>query len=151
MKYLNLSSYKMPSTIKDTPNQREVRKTTCDLEGKNKEKLLNCPDHYFLVLTKTGYNERSKTFLGVPLTSNKGGNNKENYFRVNYVVDITNADIDGSYPLLTKETLILCDRPCRVDKNDILNKFYCEHKLNEKKFEEIIENINRFIKEGKIK
>lgn len=70
--------------MEDVPSQREIRKTCCTLDGKNKERenLLDCPDHYFIVVTRRSYNQRSQSFLGVPLSSMKG--DETDKFRLNY-------------------------------------------------------------------
>ncbi|MBI5072892.1 type II toxin-antitoxin system PemK/MazF family toxin [Candidatus Woesearchaeota archaeon] len=139
----------------EIPSAKNIIWTCCTLDGKNKEKEGNntCPNHMFIVLTKKGYNERSRHFLAVPLSSIKIGNDEhENYYRLNYGINVGNDDIvndDLNEFSLTKSTVVLCDRPTRVDKEDI-EQTVNFGKIEDKKYEEIIQAINHFLVSGTI-
>ncbi len=139
---------KMTETLID---YREILWTECTLDGKNthKENMPECPPHMFIILTRRGYNLISDSVLGIPISSLKG-DQKIDSFRLNYGVNICQDDIEGGGNILKKESVILCDRPCRIAKTDIRPK-YDEIKITKEKMREITGCINVFIATGNIK
>lgn len=136
--------------MSEIPKQKQIKKTCCTYDGKNKikENLINCPDHYFIVLTKEDYNTRSDSFLGVPMGSLK--NETPDYFQLNFGIDINNDDIRDTMggDLLSKQTFVLCDKISRVDKSDIIIKVD-DTRITNDKYKEIVENIQSFVEFGK--
>ncbi len=123
----------------DTPGLCDIRWARCNSNG-CETILKNRP---FIILTKKGYNEKSSHVVAVPCTSS----DRNKYF-LNYALNITNDDVNGGKPF-TKGTVVLCDRPCRLDKIHI-DVPYDEPKIKEKRYNDILEAVTLFIKEGKI-
>jgi len=123
--------------IVDQFDQGELRLAKCDKNGKRvnkKEKY-----HYFIILTKDKYNRYSDEILGVPLTSNK-----KSTFTINYGDELLNEQIDGSFNF-PMQTFILCDRPCRLNKEDLFPRHEEKPKIIENKFRSVCSKICTFI------
>lgn len=137
------------------PCRKELKYTNCTLDGKNKNSTFGgSGNHWFIVLTSEQYNKKSLTFLGIPLSSLKSGVEDEDYYRLHYGVDISNDDIEGERVLNEeKNTVVLCDRPCRVEKADIEDKkedYYLDvPKIAREKYNEIVKCVQNFIQFGK--
>ncbi len=139
----------------EIPTRREIVYATCTTDGKNKSKenLTDdiCPNHMFLVISSKSYNEKTECLLAVALTSVK--DNKEDNYIINYGIDINNDDIkedSGQFQLKLK-TVILCDRPSRISKKDLVPFAQDKVMINKEKYEEILNAVTRFIKENKIR
>ena len=124
----------------DIPYLKEVRITNCDCEGKRSP----ANGHFFIILSKHGYNVKSNYVLGVPLTSAK-----KNYFVLNYGINITNDDVEGNVSPFIKQTFVYCDRICRISKEDIIIGQE-EIRVTGNKWEEMLSNLIAFLKEGRI-
>lgn len=128
------------------PSNGEIVWFNCCTNGKPL-KGRKIPNHMFLILTNTNYNHKSDHFCGIPLTSKKENTYQE--FVINYGFDITNDDIEGNL-VLDKETYLLCDRPARLDKNDLSREQKNIGKIKKEKLDASINKISRFLKAGKI-
>lgn len=111
----------------------------------------------FVILTKKRYNEISNSVLGVPISSFGEKEDKEkeknDHFRETYGIDISNDDIiDDSisnYNLYKKRSVVLCDRPCRINKSDVVEFYECV-KIDENKYQEVINALQNFIENNDI-
>lgn len=135
------------------PKQSEIWFTCCTMDGKNND-APNCPSHFFIILSKEGYNKKSTSVLGVPLSSYKEleshdpeEEKRRNDFRINYGLDLANDEIDGIF-MVDKKTFVMCDRPCRIDKLDM--KYPTEGLIIPRKMDEITDSIGNFLKQGRI-
>lgn len=123
-----------------TPEKREIVSADCGTDGK---KVLGVNPHSFIILTKKEYNKKCSNVSGIALTS------KKNYYSLNYGINLTDDDIEGDFRL-RKETFILADRPCRIDKES-LQIPYNDGRITEEKCNKIIDTLRTFMKKGKIK
>jgi len=99
------------------------------------------------LLTNTDYNSKADHFCGLPITSKKQFKSQE--FLAKYGLDITNDDIEGNL-YFEKESFFLCDRPVRLDEQDLSKVQKHTGKIKSEKLELTITKVSRFLRSGKI-
>ena len=62
-------------------------------------------------------------------------------------VGLTPDDVDGHF-VPKKGTMVLCDRPCRIAKIDLEDKWSIESFITEEKYNQLVECVKEFITEG---
>ena len=74
---------------------------------------------------------------------------------MNYGVDIFDDDCEKKDSFgnikIDKETVVMCDRPCRIDKSDIVDGSGDTVIVSAQKYDEIVDGICHYVKEGKIR
>lgn len=131
----------------DIPSKGEIVWFKCCTNGKPIGAREEIPEHMFLILTNTDYNKKSDHFCGLPITSRKKFKYQD--FLANYGIDITDEDIEGNLTF-EKESYILCDRPVRLNKNDLSKDQKHTGKMKKDMLDSPIIKIYRFFKAGKI-
>lgn len=130
------------------PAQKEVVWFKCCTNGKPIGGRKGIPEHMFIILTKLEYNKKSDHLCAVPITSKKGYSNQE--FLLNYGLNIIDDDLINSSLRLDKESFVLCDRPSRVDRQDLSRNQENIGRISQGMFDKIVHQIFIFLGRGKI-
>jgi uncharacterized protein YifN (PemK superfamily) len=125
-------------------NQREIKQTKCDTNGRLAGPA--DPKHAYIIITKNNYNERANEILGIPLTSQA-----DSYFVLNYGLDLAQDEIEGGGFTLSRKTFIMCDRPCRISKNHLVDAHFDGSKIIKTKFLDMLTKIRNFMELGIIR
>ncbi len=134
----------------ETKRKRQMIWANCGLEGKNYSKEdMNSKNHMYIVSSRESYNKKSKSLNAFVLSSMKS--NGSDYFRLNFGIDITNDDIDGDDSKIfniDRETVVLCDRLLRINKEDIHERSQEIIFLKKDKFSQLLDSFTSFINKG---
>jgi len=131
-----------------SPTKRTITEYKCDRNGRRVHPGYGPPYHPFLILSSKTYNEGSEEVLGLVLTSQKRYGYESFVFTLDDDAIVGNkmqqGDREEPNPLVG--SLVLCDRPCRLYKEDIKDSDTVF--LTPEAYEQILKKTHDFMRIG---
>lgn len=127
------------------PGKKHICLYNCSCDGHTNNPNDKTP-HFFIIMSPKNYNERSRTLLALPITSEG-----ENFFVKDYGLPLDYDHFEGGKipQELYKKSFVCCDKPCRIKKDDVVPKGKDSiGAISVKAFTEILDKVIGFMRES---